>query len=148
MLNLEQIKAILPHRYPFLLLDRVLELEEGKRCKAIKNVTGNEQFFQGHFPGSPVMPGVLIIEAMAQAVGIALFASHVNETGNQLALFAGIDKARFKSPVVPGDQLLIETEYISSKMRFWNFKGTATVDGRLAARAEIRVVLVDNLPTS
>lgn len=148
MLNLEQIKAILPHRYPFLLLDRVLELEEGKRCKAIKNVTGNEQFFQGHFPGSPVMPGVLIIEAMAQAVGIALFASHAKDKGEQLALFAGIDKARFKTPVVPGDQLVIETEFISSKMRFWNFKGTATVDGKLAARAEIRVVLVDKLPNS
>ena len=148
LLNLEEIKTILPHRYPFLLLDRVLELEEGKRCKALKNVTGNEQFFQGHFPGNPVMPGVLIIEAMAQTVGIAVFASYANDKGDKLALFAGIEKARFKHPVVPGDQLIIETEYISSKMRLWNFKGTATVDGKLAARAEIRLVLVDSPPTS
>ena len=148
MLNLEEIKKILPHRYPFLLLDRVLELEEGKSCKALKNVTGNEQFFQGHFPGNPVMPGVLIIEAMAQAVGVTAFASQANDKGDRLVLFAGIEKARFKTPVVPGDQLIIETEYISSKMRFWNFKGTASVDGKLAAQAEIRVALVDNLPTS
>ena len=147
LLNLEEIKKILPHRYPFLLLDRVLELEEGKSCKAIKNITGNEYFFQGHFPGNPMMPGVLIVEAMAKAAGIAAFSSEAKR-GERWALFAGIDKARFKSPVTPGDQLLIETEYITHKMSLWKFRGRATVDGRLAAQAEIRVAVVDRFPSS
>jgi len=147
LLNLEEIKKILPHRYPFLMLDRVLELEEGKRCRAIKNVTGNEPFFEGHFPGNPIMPGVLIVEAMAQASGIAAF-STVTDPSKFLVLFAGIEKARFKNPVKPGDQLIIESECLIHKLGMWRFKGSATVEGKLAARAEISVAVVDRPPSS
>ena len=141
VLEIEDIKKMLPHRYPFLLLDRVLELEEGKRCKALKNVTGNEHFFEGHFPGNPVMPGVLVVEAMAQACGIAAFALEP-DVSDMWLLFAGIDKARFKRPVVPGDQLIIEAEYLAHKMSIWSFSVRATVDGRLVAQAEIRTATV------
>ena len=134
LLNLEDIKRILPHRFPFLLLDRVLELEEGKRCKAIKNVTGNEIFFEGHFPGNPIMPGVLIVEAMAQAAGIAAF-STVKDPSKYLVFFAGIEKARFKNPVMPGDQLIIESECLVHKMsiptctRHWARQGCPCARG-------------------
>lgn len=138
---LEDIKKMLPHRYPLLLVDRVIELEEGKRCKAIKNVTANEEFFQGHFPGNAVMPGVLIVEALAQACGIAAFALEPDVQDKWL-LFAGIDKARFKRPVVPGDQLILEAEYVAHKMNIWVFTTKATVDGKLAASAEIRVATI------
>ena len=141
VLEYEDIKRMLPHRYPFLLLDRVLELEEGKRCKALKNVTGNETFFLGHFPGLPVMPGVLIVEAMAQACGIAAFALEPNVNDKWL-LFAGIEKARFKRPVVPGDQLIIEAEFLAHKMNLWSFSVRATVDGKIVAQAEIRTATI------
>lgn len=142
VLSLQEIKEMLPHRYPILLLDRVLELEEGKRCKALKNVTGNEDFFQGHFPGNPIMPGVLIIEALAQACGITAFALEPDAHDKWL-LFAGINKARFKRPVVPGDQLILEAEYISHRLGVWLFKGKATVDGKIAVTAELLVATVD-----
>ena len=145
MLTIEEIKKMLPHRYPFLLIDRVLEVEEGKPCRALKNVTVNEDFFQGHFPGNPVMPGVLIVEAMAQACGIAAFALEKNVQDKWL-LFAGIDKARFKRPVVPGDQLIIDAEYVSRKLNMWVFKVQASVDGKIVSQAEIRVATVDKQP--
>ena len=141
MMTLEEIKRMLPHRYAFLLIDRVLELEEGKRCKAIKNVTGNEPFFQGHFPGNPVFPGVLIIEAMAQTAGIAAYSLEPNPE-NKWMFFAGIDKAKFRRPVVPGDQLVLETSCVSRRLNLYVFEGKAFVDGELSARAEIRVATV------
>ena len=138
MFDLSEIKKILPHRYPFLMVDRVLELETGVRCKSLKNVTGNEQFFQGHFPDFPVMPGVLIVEAMAQTCGI--IANSVSDSPEgQWMLFAGIDNAKFKRPVVPGDQLILETEFVARKMSLWVFNGKAFVDGKLVAQAEIRM---------
>jgi len=120
------------------MVDRVLELETGVRCKSLKNVTGNEQFFQGHFPDFPVMPGVLIVEAMAQTCGI--IANSVSDSPEgQWMLFAGIDNAKFKRPVVPGDQLILETEFVARKMSLWVFNGKAFVDGKLVAQAEIRM---------
>ena len=141
MLMLQDIKKMLPHRYPFLLIDRILELEDGKRCKSLKNVTGNEAFFEGHFPGDPVMPGVLIVEALAQTCGIAAFAQET-DPHLKLLLFAGIDKARFKRQVVPGDQLIMEAEVLSRKLNLWVFHGRAFVDGQLAAQADIRVATI------
>lgn len=141
MLMLDEIKRRLPHRYPFLLIDRVLEIEEGQSCKAVKNVTGTEAFFEGHFPEYPVLPGVLILEAMAQAAGIAAYSLGDNATG-RLVLLAGIDKARFKRPVVPGDQLLLHVNRLSHRMGLYVFGGKATVDGELAAQAEVRFVVV------
>jgi 3-hydroxyacyl-[acyl-carrier-protein] dehydratase len=145
VLSLQEIKKMLPHRYPMLLLDRVLELEEGVRCKALKNVTGNEDFFQGHFPGNPIMPGVLIVEALAQVCGITGYALEP-DADNKWLLFAGINKARFKRPVVPGDQLILEAEYISNKLGIWFFKGKATVDDKIVATAELLVATVNKEP--
>jgi 3-hydroxyacyl-[acyl-carrier-protein] dehydratase len=119
----------------------VVEIEEGQRCKALKNITGNEALFEGHFPGNPVFPGVLIIEAMAQAAGIAAYTLE-KDPGNRWVLFAGIDKARFKRPVVPGDQLMIEVERVSHRMGLYVFNGKATVGGEIAAQAEVKFVSV------
>ena len=133
-----EIQALLPHRYPFLLVDRVMELEPDRRIVGIKNVTINEPFFRGHFPHRPVMPGVLILEALAQATGLLAFATVGNSPdGNTLYYFVGIDNARFKRPVEPGDQLSLIVEYLWVKRRVWRFKARAEVSGKVAAEAEL-----------
>ena len=138
MMDINKVLRLLPHRYPFLLIDRVLEFEKDKRLLALKNVTYNEPYFNGHFPIRPVMPGVLIVEAMAQATGLLAMESNpetVSETS--IYLFVGIDKARFKRPVEPGDQLLIEVQQKAFKRGIGIFSGKATVDGGIAATADI-----------
>ena len=141
-IDVRGILQTLPHRYPFLLVDRVIELEPGKRAVAIKNVTMNEPHFTGHFPHYPVMPGVLIIEALAQAAGVLSFATlgQVSDP-NSVFFFVGIDKARFKRPVVPGDQLRLEVEILRFARSLSKFRGVATVDGQVAAEAELMCTL-------
>ncbi|TGA99792.1 3-hydroxyacyl-ACP dehydratase FabZ [Sporolactobacillus shoreae] len=139
MLSIDEIKKILPHRYPFLLVDRVLEVEDGKRAVGIKNVSANEPFFTGHFPDYPVMPGVLIVEALAQVSGIAVL--HAGAAKNMLTLYAGIDKCRFKRQVRPGDQLRLESEILRFRSGFAKAKGVATVDGEVACEAEMMFAL-------
>jgi len=140
-IDIHRIREILPHRYPFLLIDRVLDYELHTRLRAIKNVSVNEPFFQGHFPAYPVFPGVLILEAIAQASAIlasrGLAGGDEHPGDNILFLFAGVDRARFKQPVEPGDSMLIEVEEIQRKSRIWKYAGRASVDGRLAASADI-----------
>ncbi len=141
-LDITEILKYLPHRYPFLLVDRVVEIEEGKRIVALKNVTMNEPFFPGHFPHHPVMPGVLIVEAMAQAAAVLSFKSMGKVPDeNQVVYFAGIDKVRFKRPVMPGDQLLMEVEITASKRNIYKYLGVARVDGEVAAEAELMCAL-------
>lgn len=140
--DISDVMGLLPHRYPFLLVDRVLEIEPEKSIVAIKNVTINEPFFQGHFPGSPIMPGVLVIEAMAQAGGLMLFDS-VEEPGRWLVLFGGIDRVRFRKPILPGDQIRFELELISKRGRMWKMRGVAKVDNRVAVEAELTAMLVE-----
>jgi 3-hydroxyacyl-[acyl-carrier-protein] dehydratase len=139
MLTNVEIQKIIPHRYPFLLVDKVLELEPGKRAVAIKNVSVNEPFFQGHFPGFPIMPGVLIVEALAQTAGIAANAD--TEGGAKLGVFASIDEMKFKRQVVPGDVLRMEVEILSSKMGIIKAKVKATVEDKVAAEGEIRFAM-------
>jgi 3-hydroxyacyl-[acyl-carrier-protein] dehydratase len=137
-LDINQIKAYLPHRYPFLLVDRVLNWESGKSITAIKNVTANEEFFNGHFPHKPVMPGVMMIEAMAQTAALLSFLTMGKKPGqNEVVYFAGIDGARFKRPVGPGDQLVMEVEISRVARGIWKYKAKATVDGQLAVEAEL-----------
>jgi 3-hydroxyacyl-[acyl-carrier-protein] dehydratase len=135
------IQSILPHRYPFLLVDRLLEVVPGERAVGIKNVTINEPFFQGHFPGFPVMPGVLIVEAMAQVGAAAILGMPENK--GRLALFTGIDNLRFKRQVVPGDTLRLELEITKIRGPIGKGRGTATVDGKVAAAGELMFALVD-----
>lgn len=142
MLDITQIMDILPHRYPFLLVDRVIELQRRQRIVAIKNVTINEPFFQGHFPGAPVMPGVLVLEAMAQVAGILMY-QEVTDHATKLMFFTGLDKVRWRQPVFPGDTLRMELTVIRMKARFFKLRGEAFVDGQLVAEAEITSALVD-----
>lgn len=143
VLDIQQILSMLPHRYPFLLVDRVLELEPGVRIKAYKNVTFNENFFQGHFPGQPIMPGVLIMEALAQAGGLFVVQSLGITAENKLFLFTGIESAKFRRPVVPGDQLMLEAEVMRRKMNIWKMQGRATVNGELVAEGVFSAAVVD-----
>lgn len=138
MMYIDDIKTYLPQRYPFLLVDRVLEIELGKRIKAYKNVSCNEEFFEGHFPGKPIMPGVLIIEAMAQAAGVLGFKSQEKlPAEGYLYYFVGADNVRLKRPVVPGDQLVLEAEILTARRGIYKFQCTASVDGELACEATI-----------
>ncbi|MCA1065435.1 3-hydroxyacyl-ACP dehydratase FabZ [Rossellomorea sp. AcN35-11] len=141
MLDINEIKEIIPHRYPFLLVDRILEVEEGKKAVGIKNVTANEEFFNGHFPEYPVMPGVLIVEALAQVGAVAML--KVEDNRGRLAFFTGIDKCRFKRQVKPGDQLRLEVEMIRFKGPIGKGKGVATVDGEVACELEMMFALGD-----
>ena len=136
-LDIKEIIRLLPHRYPFLLVDRVLEGEKMKSLVGLKNVSINEPFFQGHFPSEPIMPGVLILEGMAQAGGILAYYSMQEMIGEKLVYFAGIDKVRFRRPVVPGDQLIYEVEVIKLKGKIWKMAGKAKVDDQVAAEAEL-----------
>jgi beta-hydroxyacyl-ACP dehydratase FabZ len=137
-MNIQEIMEVLPHRYPFLLVDRVLEREAGKRIVAIKNVTMNELFFQGHFPGYPIMPGVLIIEAMAQVAGLMV----MEKGSDSLPLFASMDNVKFKAPVRPGDQIKFEVEVLKIKSSFVRTAGKAYVDGKVVAEAEFMCSIV------
>jgi beta-hydroxyacyl-ACP dehydratase FabZ len=142
MLGITEIMKLLPHRYPMLLVDRILEIEEEKRIVGLKNVSANEQFFQGHFPGAPVMPGVLIVEAMAQC-GAVLFLRNIPDRDSKLFLFGGVDKARFRKPVVPGDQLILECEVLQRRGGTVKIRGIAKVDGAVVAEAELLSVMTD-----
>ncbi|MEE9614645.1 MAG: 3-hydroxyacyl-ACP dehydratase FabZ [Thermodesulfobacteriota bacterium] len=140
-IDINEILGILPHRYPFLLIDKVVEFEENKRAKGIKNVTINEPFFLGHFPDHPIMPGVLIIEAMAQVGGILAFKSAGAQ--NKLVYFMGVDKARFRRPVMPGDTLEMTLEVKKVRGTIWSFKGEAYVGDKLVAGAELMATIVE-----
>jgi beta-hydroxyacyl-ACP dehydratase FabZ len=142
LLDVNGIQKILPHRYPFLLVDAIEEMEPGKRIVGIKNVSINEDYFQGHFPGQPIMPGVLIIESLAQTGGVLLL-TEVPDRSNKLIYFVAIDNARFRRPVVPGDQLRLELKVASCRGTFCKLEGRATVNGELAAEATMMCKMVD-----
>ena len=140
-LEITEIMSILPHRYPFLLIDRIVEIERKKRIVAIKNVTVNEPYFQGHFPGYPIMPGALLVEAIAQAGGVLLM-PEVPDREKKLMVFTSIERAKFRRPVVPGDQVRIEASALTWKPRYAKMRGEATVDGKLACEAIVMCALV------
>ena len=143
-MDINEIMRLLPHRYPFLLVDRVLECEAGQRIKAVKNVTLNEPFFQGHFPGYPVMPGVLVIEAMAQVSAILAYVTRgERHDARSLLFFAGIDDARFKRPVFPGDQLVLESVELNVVRSVFRFAAKASVGGELVAEARLMAAVRD-----
>lgn len=140
VLDVKQIMDLIPHRYPFLLVDRIVEIEPGKRVVGLKSVTINEPFFQGHFPKFPVMPGVLIVEAMAQTGGVLLFHSRPDLKG-RIMYFAGIDNVRFRKPVVPGDTLRLEVEFTRIRQRLTRMRGRALVDGAVVTEADMSAVI-------
>jgi 3-hydroxyacyl-[acyl-carrier-protein] dehydratase len=140
-IDIQEIMDFLPHRYPFLLIDRIVEFEPRKRCVAIKNVTINEPYFQGHFPGHPIMPGVLVIEAMAQAGGIIMM-HEMPDRHEKLVVFTGIERAKFRQPITPGDQLRIEIDVLAFRTRAGRIEGRATVDGKLACEATLTCQVV------
>lgn len=143
VMDMAAIQAVLPHRYPFLFVDRVVEMEPMKRLVALKSVTMNEPFFAGHFPGHPVMPGVLILEALAQAAGLLVKSSMTGSIQDKVTYLMAIDGARFRRPVLPGDRLELRVEVLKHKGDVWKEKGTALVDGEVAAEAEFMAMLVD-----
>lgn len=143
MLSVNEIMGILPHRYPFLLVDRIVELDKGKRIVGLKNVTVNEPFFPGHFPGHPVMPGVLIVEAMAQVAAILAYKSSDEDLSTKVTYFTGIDNAKFRRPVFPGDQLRIEIEATGCKRGIWFFTGKVFVADKLVTEAELKAAFAD-----
>jgi 3-hydroxyacyl-[acyl-carrier-protein] dehydratase len=140
MMNIIEIMKYLPHRYPFLLVDRIVESEPGVKIVGLKNVSINEPFFQGHFPGQPIMPGVLIIEAMAQVAGVLAYCSGVE---GRSVYFMSIDKAKFRRPVVPGDQVRMEVKLIHRRGNVWKFSGKAMVDGKVVSEAEFMAMVSD-----
>jgi beta-hydroxyacyl-ACP dehydratase FabZ len=145
MLDVKEIFKSIPHRYPFLLVDRIVEIEGTERIVGIKNVSINENFFQGHFPNQPVMPGVLICEAMAQVGAIFAYKARGGTADNKLFVLTGLDNVKFKRPVEPGDQLRMELSCLKRRGSFWKMQGVATVDGKLVAQAEISAMEVDRL---
>lgn len=142
MLDTQQIKEIIPHRFPFLLVDRIIEIEEGKRAVGIKNVTANEEFFNGHFPNYPVMPGVLIVEALAQVSAVIMLIKEDNR--GKIGLFAGIDNCRFKKQVHPGDQLRLEVEMTRVRGSIAKARAIATIDGEIVCEADVTFALFDH----
>jgi beta-hydroxyacyl-ACP dehydratase FabZ len=144
MMGIQEIMDTLPHRYPFLLIDKIVEMEMGKRVVGIKNVTMNEPFFQGHFPGHPIMPGVLILEAMAQTGGVlALKSVPPDQVKSKVLYFMSIDKAKFRKPVIPGDQLRFEIDVIKQRSNIMSLKAQALVSGAVVAEAELMAMIVD-----
>lgn len=139
-MDIHEIMKHLPHRYPFLLVDRIIDIQEGESITGIKNVSMNEPFFQGHFPGQPIMPGVLIVEALAQVAGIMAFHSGIE---GKSVYFMSIEKAKFRRPVVPGDQLKLEVKVLQRRGTVWKVAGKATVDGKSAAEAELTAMVSD-----
>lgn len=143
IIDITRIMKMIPHRYPFLLIDRIIDVEPNQSITAIKNVTMNENFFTGHFPAAPVTPGVLIVEAMAQAAGVLVVHSQNLEGQGKLVYFMTIDNCKFRKPVTPGDQLIIQSSVTKSRGNVWKFMGTAKVDGQICAEAEFSAMIVE-----